>query len=158
MTIPALALRFEEDRTVFLDGARVAFSMPLTPRALAERHWPRGMPGPLQLERAIDDVEVAIEQLKLAHADRGALCVSDTVLHRMHEQLGHDVTRLGRDDVESLFTGLVARSAAGGQGGADGESAAALLMLREVMHHLGFAALRSRCRAPRGRALPPVFL
>ena len=55
-----MAMHFEAARTVFFDGAREDVSLPVSPSVLADRHWPHGLPGALQMERAIDDVESAI--------------------------------------------------------------------------------------------------
>ena len=140
-------MHFEVDRTVFFDGTRESASLAVSPRILADRHWPRGLPGALQLERAIDDVESAIEQAGLAHADRGVLLATDSLQHLLPDLLKHG-TLCSRDDMEDAFTRWVGLSYTDGRGGAGralyGESAAALLLLREVMHHLGFSAIRTR--------------
>jgi hypothetical protein len=147
MTTSPQALAFEADRTVFLDGAREDFSLAVSPKALADRHWPRSQPGSLQLERAIDDVEIAIMQAGLRHAERGALLATASLRQLLPDLLppGAQVTR---DDVEGRFTRLAASALAADRGGAGpesaGESAAALVLLREVMHHLGFSALATR--------------
>lgn len=145
MTTLPLAMHFEADRTVFFDDAREVVSLAVSPRILAARHWPRSLPGPLQLERAIDDVESAIEQAGLAHADRGVLLATDSVQHLLPDLLEHG-TLCSRDDMEDAFTRWVGLSYIVGRGGAGlalyGQSAAALLLLREVMHHLGFSAIR----------------
>ncbi len=144
MTTAPLALHFEADRTVFLDGAREDASVPVSPKALAERHWPRGEPGPLQLERAIDDIEIAIMQAGLRHAERGLLLASESVQRLLPELLRHG-TPMSRDDVEARFNRWAAPALPSVRGDAAlepaGESAAALVLLREVMHHLGFSAL-----------------
>jgi hypothetical protein len=147
MKTAPLALHFEADRTVFLVGAREDSSLPVSPKALAERHWPRSEPGPLQFERAIDEVEIAIMQAGLRHAERGVLLATESVLHLLPELRRHGA-HLSRDDVEARFNRLAASALVAGRGGAEpatvGESAAALLLLREVMHHLGFSALATR--------------
>jgi hypothetical protein len=144
MTTAPLALQLEGNRAVFLEGAREAFSLPVGPKALADRHWPRGLLGALQLERAIDDVETAIMQAGLKHAERGVLLATASVRQLLPDLPGPG-SSLSRDEVEARFTRLVASCLAAGRDGAGpemfGESAATLLLLREVMHHLGFAAL-----------------
>ena len=146
MTSP-LALHFEADRAVFLDGAQEDFSLPVSPKALADRHWPRCHPGSLQLERAIDDVEIAIMQAGLRHAERGVLLTTAS-LRQLLPDLPRHGTQVARDDIEARFTRLAASAFAaerGGAGpGASGESTAALVLLREVMHHLGFSALATQ--------------
>jgi hypothetical protein len=145
MMAPALAMHVEPDRTVFTDGAREVFSLQVSPTMLADRHWSNGQPGPLQLERAIDHVEVAIEHTRLSYADRGALLTTDSLRRQLPQLRG--ATRFGKDDVEIMFSRLVASSStrlptAEAQE-FSGESAAALLLLREVMHHLGFNAVET---------------
>jgi hypothetical protein len=141
-----VAMHVEPDRTVFTDGAMEVFSLQVSPTILAERHWSNGQPSPLQLERAIDDVEVAIEQTRLRYADRGALLATDSLRRQLPQLRG--ATRFGKDGVEILFSRLVAWSSTGLATAETqefgGESAAALLLLREVMHHLGFNAVETR--------------
>jgi hypothetical protein len=140
---PLLAMQVEAARTVFTEGALEVFSLRVSPTTLAERHWPDGQPGPLQLERAIDDVEMAIEQTRLPSADRGRLLATDSLLRQL-PPLG-EATHVGKDDVEVMFSRLVASSSRPPSMTSapelSGESAAALLLLREVMHHLGFSAV-----------------
>lgn len=146
MMAPLLAMHVEPARTVFTDGAREVFSLQVSPTILADRHWPNGQPGPLQLERAIDDVEVAIEQTRLSYADRGTLLMTDSLRHQLPQLRG--AMHFGKDEVEILFSRLVAslstRLPTAGTQEFSGESAAALLLLREVMHHLGFSAIETR--------------
>lgn len=137
-------LTFDTDRTVLADGQRGDVSLSVSPHTLAARHWPQGWPTPFQLERAIDDVESAIEQTKLRHADRGALWATTSVQTLMPGLLTpHAVT--SRDAVEVAFSRLAAAAHTparhAGADVLDGEGAAALLILREVMHHLGFQVL-----------------
>jgi hypothetical protein len=145
MALP-LAMHVEPDCTVFMDGAREVFRLRVSPTTLADRHWPSGLPSPLQLERAIDDVEVAIEQTRLSYAERGALLATDSLRRQLPQWTG--TTRFGKDDVEVMFSRLVASSSSRLSMAANtefsGESAAALLLLREVMHHLGFSAVEVR--------------
>jgi hypothetical protein len=90
---------------------------------------------------------MAIMRTGSQHAERGVLLATESL-----QQLMPDLLRRGkqltRDDVEARFTRLAA-SALGtdrGDAGADSfdESAAALLLLREVMHHLGFSTLATK--------------
>ncbi len=140
-------MHFEAARTVFFDGAREDVSLPVSPSILANRHWPHGLPGALQMERAIDDVESAIEQAGLVHADRGVLLVTDSLQNLLPDLLKRG-TLCSREKVEDAFTQWVASSCTSGRGGLGrelrGESAAALLLVREVMHHLGFSAIRTQ--------------
>lgn len=98
------------------------------------------------MEQAIDLVEDALAATGLRHLARGELLTDDP---RVRPLLGltADGARLEREDVEVLFQRLASTSLglpsalAGLPSGR--ESAAALLILRECMHHLGYAAIRS---------------
>jgi hypothetical protein len=140
MTAQPQVLHVELDRSVLLDGRHGPATIATSPHDLAARHWPDGRPRPLQLEQAIDDVENAIEQSRLRHEPRGMLIVGASLLAMLPQRF-HSAARFGRDDVEAEFSRLVsAASAANGGAGlaVSGEAAAAVLMLRELMHHLGF--------------------
>lgn len=106
------------------------------------RHDP---PTPAEMERAIDLVEDALMASRLPQGDRGDLLTSDVLLRGL-PGLREAGARLQRADVEALFQGLA--SASLGHPGARGdipagaETAAALLVLRECMHHLGYEAVR----------------
>jgi hypothetical protein len=106
------------------------------------RHHP---PTPAEMEQAIDIVEDALMATRVAHAARGELETSDPLLQAL-PGLSDEGSRLTRDEVEALFQRL-ASSSLGHPGAAaglpaGGPSAAALLILRELMHHLGYAAVR----------------
>lgn len=95
------------------------------------------------MERAIDEVENAIEQAGWVHGDRGVLRVSAGLRELLPTPLPAPGAN-SRDDVEVAFSRLVAASGvAGPLAGLPniGEVAAALLMVRELMHHLGFQTL-----------------
>lgn len=132
------------DRCTLKSGDSGSVVLQVSPRALMNRHWPRGRPTPLQLEAAIDDVENAIESTGLRHRPRGILIVSQ----RLGQAFGSRVdavVELSRDDVELEFSSLVRASGDAThneEGAPNGEAAAALLLLREFMHHLGFESLR----------------
>lgn len=145
MTTPLLALQVEADHTVLLDSEQRSVTLRVSPRTLAARHWPRGRPSPLQLERAIDDVEYAIEQAGLRHADRGLLLATGGLLQLLPQRF-RSSGEFSRDDVEAEFSQLVAAAVSAvsdAELALNGESAAALLLLHEVMHHLGFQALKT---------------
>lgn len=111
----------------------------LDPGRLASRHWPDGRPSAIAVERAIDDVESAIESTGWRHAERGHLRLAVTVsaFNRRSEPAAG---LLPRDAVESAFTQWVASLAL--DTAMPGEVAAQLLMLRELMHHLGLQQLQ----------------
>lgn len=102
------------------------------------RHTP---PTGVELERAIDAIEDALMATRLGHTGRGALATSSAWL-RFLPGLSSDGAVLSLDQVESLFQRLAAAASGPstvlGSLPADRETAAALLILRETMHHLGF--------------------
>jgi hypothetical protein len=106
------------------------------------RHDP---PTPSEMERAIDLVEDALMASRLPQGDRGELLTSDPLLRGL-PGLREDGARLQRAAVESLFQALASASLGhlGTRGDipAGAETAAALLVLRECMHHLGYEAVR----------------
>lgn len=106
------------------------------------RHDP---PTPAELEQAIDIVEDALMATHLAHAVRGELLTSDALIRSM-PGLHDDGSHLMRDEVEALFQRMASVSlgnpGALGNLPAGNRACAALLLLRECMHHLGYAAVR----------------
>lgn len=114
-------------------------SLGLGPAALAARHWPDGRPRSLAVEHAIDDMEMAIERSPLRHANRDLLTLvcADPAVMSPWIPAGAE---LHRDEVEQAFSAWVATLDRFGAAdpSASGSAAAALLMLRELMHHLGF--------------------
>lgn len=106
------------------------------------RHTP---PTPSEMEHAIEVVEDALMASRLRHADRGELLTSDATLRGL-PGLNAEGSSLTRDDVEALFQRLASASlghpGAMGEIPADGETAAALLILRECMQHLGYVSVR----------------
>jgi len=113
------------------------------------RHDP---PTPAELEQAIDIVEDALMATRLAHTERGELVTSDALIRDM-PGLHDDGSRLRRDEVEALFQRMALVSL--GNPSAQGDlpvgnrARAALLLLRECMHHLGYGAVRvARAEGP----------
>ena len=145
------------DRAVLSDGGGAATVLACGPALLAARHWPHTRPTPLQMERAIDDVEAAIEQTALVQAPRGCLILDETLSGLLAPVLDRGTT-VSLDEVERAFSALVSAAQRGpGVGTADalqGVRAAALLMLRELMHHLGFQSLMGAADFP--TALPTI--
>jgi hypothetical protein len=119
-------------------------TLPVGPAGLAHdclRHDP---PTPVELERAIDLVEDAIGGLDRWPEGARRLVTADTVLLSLPglDVLGGGLTR---EEVEALFQRLASRALGlplpttelpHGR-----EVAAALLILRECMHHLGFGRI-----------------
>lgn len=146
MTAPPVRLRLLARSTLLEFDSAETVTLPVGLRDLAEdvlRHEP---PTPSELERAIDVVEDALSGSRLVQGARGELVTAEPVLLRLP---GLDVpgASLTRDDVESLFQGLASRalgmpaSAVGSTHG--GEVTAAIIILRECMHHLGFDRIRT---------------
>ena len=78
----ATRIAFDEAHTL-LRGDSMPVKLTVSPQGLAQRHWPHGVPGPLQLELGIEDVEDAIMQAKVPHDSRGALSTSDPLLQHL---------------------------------------------------------------------------
>jgi hypothetical protein len=141
--IPALQIGAEHSVLLHVDGPSAILRV--SPIALAARHWPSGRPSPVALERAIDDVENAIEQAGLHHANRNALEATAGLIQALPPRF-RSSPELSRDEVEAEFARLVAASEGAGLDASSAprdEAAAALLLLREVMHHLGFQIVRT---------------
>ncbi len=139
MSAATSTLKVESDRCVFVDDGQAPVVLLVSPRDLAQHHWPHAWPGPLQLERAIDEVENAIEAAGLRHAVRGWLNVTPPLAQLLPDDWS-DSNMMSRDLVESAFSQLAA-SASGARPAAAqaarSEAAGALLLVREVLHHLG---------------------
>lgn len=134
----ATLLEFESDRTVTLQvGAGALVDAVL-------RHDP---PTAAELERAIDLVEDALTGLRPAPAGAG-LETADALLLAL-PGLGPQGGGLTRDAVESLFQRLASRALGAPVPAAElphgREIAAALLILRECMHHLDLCRVDVLC-------------
>lgn len=142
-TIP-FVLTWEAGRLALSGGEGEMAVLALGPDVLAGRHWQQNLPNPLQLERAIDDVEGAIEQSGVVYARRDRLRIAG-LFRDLVPQLLSPGAELSRDEIEAEFSKLVSAAHRGPGSGAEvalpGEHAAALLILRELMHHLGFQSL-----------------
>lgn len=135
-------LRLDDARTTLGSDLVVAVGA----RSLVGAFLHRDPPSPAELERAIDHIEDAVAEAGLAYQVRGDLVTHEPLII---EALGlpNRETRMTRDEVEARFEGL-ARLALGGpvrplsqDGVFSREAAAALLILRELMHHLGYEAV-----------------
>jgi exopolyphosphatase/pppGpp-phosphohydrolase len=134
-------LRLLERSTLLEFNAGETVTMAVGPRGLAGdvlRHDP---PTPAELERAIDLVEDALSGSRLAQVDRGNLVTADALLQAL-PGLDTSGASLTLDAVEVLFQRLASRALGTPVAAADlphgRDIAAALLILRECMHHLGF--------------------
>jgi hypothetical protein len=146
MNRPSVGLRLHADATAldFDDGNTVTLSV--GPAGLvrdALRHDP---PTPAELERAIDLVEDALTRSRLTCGERGELVATDPLILGL-PGLDREGTGLTRAGVEALFQRLASKalgtpaSAAESLQGRD--VAAALVILRECMQHLGFDHIRA---------------
>lgn len=112
---------------------------------LTDRFFRDDAPTPLDIERGIDTVEEALQATGLRHGRRGELVTNApwlAALPEFHAQGGI----LSRDAVEALFRRLSTASLHRAGSAVDPllarHTAAALLILRECMHHLGYDVLR----------------
>ena len=137
-----LARMHLQERTTLLDFDDIAtVTLPVGMRGLVEDALRHDPPTPAELEQAIDLIEDALATLRLVKTDRGELVITDAFLRAMlglHEQ----GPGLALGDVEVLFQRLAIRAHGAPVATAElphGRNiAAALLILRECMHHLGF--------------------
>ena len=126
-----------------------SYTMPLELSAVVQR-FGHALPAALQLENAIAKVEDAIMPVG-QHLPAGAqvLCTDDTVLRELiHAATGQpEALSASRAAIEALFSDL-ARQAQGGAHAvhlpATPQAAAALLIVRECMHHWGMQVLEYR--------------
>lgn len=97
------------------------------------------------MERAIDMVEDALMATRLRQGERGELVTAEPLLRALPGFNEVDA-RLTREQVEALFQRLASASLGDPSALADmridGRTAAALLILRECMHHLGYVSVR----------------
>lgn len=134
-----LQLQAQSTLLGFDDGRTVA--LPVRAQDLAEAVLRSDPPTAIELERAIDLVEDALSRWHKTLPEGTVLVVADPRLHQL-PGLDRPGSALGRDAVEALFQRLASR-ALGTPVAADElphgrDIAAALLILRECMHHLGF--------------------
>jgi exopolyphosphatase/pppGpp-phosphohydrolase len=108
-------------------------------------HFRHAPPTGLEIERAIDAIEDALMATRLGHASRGPLTTTSPGLRAVPGFDNVDAV-LSLDEVERLFQELASATAGPSSPltgwSADRDAAAALLILREVMHHLGFDRVR----------------
>lgn len=147
-------LHFEAQTTVLVaEGFTV--TVPVGPRGIAESTLHHDPSTPGELERAIDVIEDALAATRLQQTRRGTL-VSSSALLRDLPALGEAGSALDREQVERLFQALASRARGTPVSSAempDGKgTAAALLILRELMHHLGFDRIAISDSALKGSA------
>jgi exopolyphosphatase/pppGpp-phosphohydrolase len=141
-TSPLVWLHLGRDTLWLVHGSggcgAASLSLDLGTESTARLFFRSDLPTPQELERAIDHVE---DELMRAVAWSGGHTVLATE-HLLVCGLAPDAAVLQRDAVEALFQRLVS-GALGDPSALKGlpsgrEAAATLLILRELMHHLGF--------------------
>jgi len=143
MSTPATRLRMQAQRTM-LTAESASVVLEIGHQSVAERFFRHDPPAPGELESAIDAVEDALMSARVPRADPATLVSSDDI-RRLIPGLRPDGEATTLDEVEARFQRLASVSLGHPSTLADlpmgRESAAALLILRECMHHLGFAGL-----------------
>lgn len=146
-TAPLLLL--QPHATVLIQDQQVLAELTVGLRDIAEPLFLHEPPLAVELERAIDVVEDALSASGLRHAARGLLLVQDPALCALL-RLNEAHEPLPRDAVEALFERLALASSGRRDAMTDlrlgRHGAAALLLLRECMHHLGFTQVAAPVR------------
>jgi hypothetical protein len=148
----------DEHAVTLLAGDRPAVVLAVATRRIAATLFRTDPPAAHELERAIDVVEDAIMAARAGSFDGRELVSAEPVVRLLARTAAARAT-FSRDTVEGWFQQLA--SASHGNPGALGDlprdrvSAATLLIVREVMHHLGFDSLTLvERRGHRARQLP----
>ena len=143
----ATTLQFEDQRTTLSGCTALQVVLAVGIGDLASKVFRHNPPAPYEMEQAIDLVEDALTATGLKRAERADLLISDAPLCAL---LGLQTTgsRVTGEEVEAKFQRLASVSLGHPglldglpSGGAGGRVAAALLVLRECVHHLGFAGV-----------------
>ena len=145
-------LHIGEHDTVVLTGSGAGpdatLTLALGSRRTAAAFFRHDPPTPLELETAIETVEVEVSRVRGLPIDGAVLASSDIAVRELDTigaPPGSGVQVMALATVESLFQRLASASLGhpsalkGMPGGR--EAAAVLLILREFMHHLGFEAI-----------------
>lgn len=146
-TADITVLEMRGDTTLVLRRAiGLCREFPLGVDALVRQSLTHEPPRPIELEHAIELTEEAVMPLAAQFAGSAGLVLKGlgaSLIARGLESGGIAQTALALDEVESLFNRLVAvsqgRPASQETLPTDGRLFAALLMLREFMHHVHFA-------------------
>ncbi|MCZ4317099.1 hypothetical protein O4H66_27180 [Comamonadaceae bacterium G21597-S1] len=141
MTIRATRLHLQAHQTTLKTAQGRNIILSVGALSLADGFFHRDPPKPHELEHAIDAVEDALMADHVPRAIGGSLVSSDPALHAL-PGLQTSGTTLSIDQIEAPFQQLAAASL--GRPGhmtdlqQGRQAAAALLILRECMHHLNF--------------------
>lgn len=137
----ATLLQFDAQATTLDNGAAPPCRLAVSLAELASTVLRHDPPTPYALEQGIDIIEMAIMDRRPPQGHGGGLATAEPAFAPLLPQ-GQATCRLSRDDVERLFQALAA--VAQGDQRSAGELprgnafAAALLILRECMHHLDY--------------------
>jgi len=123
--------------------------LPFGVQSLAAACFSPPRPRPVELERAIDQIEDALDGLGSVRSNHPTLATTDPTLQALAQAHGHPgapgMWTLSREQVETLFQRLASASLGHPTAAAglpdDNEAYARLLILRELMHHLKFDAV-----------------
>jgi exopolyphosphatase/pppGpp-phosphohydrolase len=137
-------LHLGERHITLARGADAGMTLAIGPQRVAEAFFRHELPTPHELELAIDAVEDEVMRARSMHADGDQLLTTDPTLH-LFAVAEANVPTLTIEAVERLFQRLASASL-GDPSALRGlpsgcEAAAALLILRELMHHLGFSVV-----------------
>jgi hypothetical protein len=130
------------------DGSETVETLALGSRNTSASHFRHDLPTPLELENAINAVEDELMRAPRTLASATRLATRDVAVAALADAagiVGASPREMTLDMVEDLFQRLASASL-GKPGAARGlpegrEAAALLLILREFMHHRGFAAI-----------------
>ena len=141
MSTPATRLHMDARRTTLTTEPAASVALEMGYQSVAETFFRHDPPMPGELESAIDAVEDALMSARAGRTDAGTLVTSDDI-RRFIPGLRPNGAATTLEEVEARFQRLASVSLGHPASLADlpmgRESAAALLILRECMHHLGF--------------------
>jgi hypothetical protein len=137
-----LALGARSSQFISADGNPLTSVLPLAPSLLREQWLRHAPPRPQELEAAIEAVEDIVMPLHRVLPPAEVL----HVLAADGKPLAALAQARTREELEALFNRAAAiaqgRPASSDPALADPQTVATLVILREVMHHLGFTQLR----------------
>ena len=145
MAVNRTHLRLGAERTMLStpDSAQVVINVGT--ERLANDVFLHEPPTAVELERGITVIEDALMDTGLMHHSRGELATSDTHLRSLVGPMAGS-TPIPLAEVEALFQRMAAVSHGSLARSSDPaftrEASAALLILREIMHHLGYSAVQ----------------
>ena len=137
-------LQLHARHTNLQTGHSDPITLAVAPQGLAADFFRHQPPTPHELEQAIDAIEDALMSARIEHDERGTLMTGGPLV-RAIPGLQREGDSLARDAVEAQFHRLASASLGPRLLAAamplDADVVATVLLLRELMHHLGFAAV-----------------